>query len=938
MRSHSNKIFLNTLLIAQILICVLTIAVTIFLIDRSAQHTNDILDQQALEISEAKMRERVETILTLIDNEREKTAYEIKNIGDSIAYAVTYVRADEKKERLQKVIADASASEYGKSLQVIFYEPQAQKSTLFAKGEETDVTSQYGDKMTIESYVKRCPYYRSVSSGETLLYIFATQDDLDSASKFFVYKWIHSLRHGENGYVWVNEIINYDGGDDYAIRLIHPNLRDSEGMYLSTNTTDVAGNLPYAEELKGIKDNGEIFYTYYFENISDGQMAQKASYAKLYEPFDWVVATGEPLDDIFATSANIGDYNTKVFSEIMIVFVIFLILASVLNIMLIVFSTRRYSRAINMQIEENARKSEQMFNLVTQHSNRIIYEYDIEAGVTKPWDKENGKNDVLAHLYTGTYSEDALEENTFVLPDSIENTRKFFADIHNGVETGDLNLHVNMLDGQDRWYHLKYTNIFQKGEAKTALISVEDVTEKHAQEIAHLLHIQTVENSENYLMYIEADLTADRVEKVSGEILSEEEKRNKCRYSEIKQSLLNMKFRFEDHVDSSKYLSQDNLLKLYDKGERKLESEWKVRFNDYKMHWVRIETILMTDPYNEHVTASIKISDITEEHEKRQSILHRADYDIMTKLLRKDSGEAQIKGHLAKCGEKGGILILIDLDDLKGINDNLGHDQGDRAIISIAEVIRNHFRKDDILIRAGGDEFIAYLPGAGKSVSAVESSIMVMMKKISDMTVGANAERRLTCSIGCATAKPGEDTYAALFKRADRALYHVKRSSKNNFAFYEPEMEQEDYDFMTKRALSKKDELKYEKPELKNLLSFVIGYYQLVLAVDISNNVYNIMEEVEDGVFAKVPSVGRLEDFVDLAAKAIHPDDVQGYYDKLSRGALMRSFEKGEKSIRHRFRFYNQEKYRPIECIVMFHENENKDACDFTLLRWDDEE
>lgn len=113
-----------------------------------------------------------------------------------------------------------------------------------------------------------------------------------------VSKLIRELRLIDEGYIWVNEIVNYEGGDKYAIRRIHPNLPHTEGMWLSTQMTDIMGARPYEVELNGIKQHGELFFDYYFKKMSSGQIAHKLSFAKLYKPYDWVVATGVYLDDV----------------------------------------------------------------------------------------------------------------------------------------------------------------------------------------------------------------------------------------------------------------------------------------------------------------------------------------------------------------------------------------------------------------------------------------------------------------------------------------------------------------------------------------------------------------------------------------------------------------------------------------------------------------
>ncbi|RKE02580.1 PAS domain S-box-containing protein [Marinifilum flexuosum] len=102
----------------------------------------------------------------------------------------------------------------------------------------------------------------------------------------------------DSGYIWINKIINYEGGDDYAIREVHPNLPETEGQFLSTHTTDIKGNTPYLTELQGVKKYGELFFTYWFKEFKTDQISQKLSYAKLYKKYDWIVATGIYLNDI----------------------------------------------------------------------------------------------------------------------------------------------------------------------------------------------------------------------------------------------------------------------------------------------------------------------------------------------------------------------------------------------------------------------------------------------------------------------------------------------------------------------------------------------------------------------------------------------------------------------------------------------------------------
>jgi hypothetical protein len=70
---------------------------------------------------------------------------------------------------------------------------------------------------------------------------------------------IRGRKFSNDSYIWVNEIVNYEGGDKYAIRRVHPNLRDTEGTYLSTFMKDINGKLPYWRSWKASKSMERLF-------------------------------------------------------------------------------------------------------------------------------------------------------------------------------------------------------------------------------------------------------------------------------------------------------------------------------------------------------------------------------------------------------------------------------------------------------------------------------------------------------------------------------------------------------------------------------------------------------------------------------------------------------------------------------------------------------
>lgn len=130
---------------------------------------------------------------------------------------------------------------------------------------------------------------------------------LNNSVKTEVADLIRSRKFSNDSYIWVNEIINYEGGDNYAIRRVHPNLPETEGTYLSTSMEDIAGNLPYLEELEGVKKDGELFFTYNFKKMNSEKISEKITYAKLYKDYNWVIAMGVHLDDIDTYISTVQD-------------------------------------------------------------------------------------------------------------------------------------------------------------------------------------------------------------------------------------------------------------------------------------------------------------------------------------------------------------------------------------------------------------------------------------------------------------------------------------------------------------------------------------------------------------------------------------------------------------------------------------------------------
>jgi diguanylate cyclase len=126
------------------------------------------------------------------------------------------------------------------------------------------------------------------------------------------------------------------------------------------------------------------------------------------------------------------------------------------------------------------------------------------------------------------------------------------------------------------------------------------------------------------------------------------------------------------------------------------------------------------------------------------------------------------------------ILILIDVDRFKGINDNFGHSIGDQVLKSLVQIIKNNVRSSDYISRYGGDEFIIILPETDlnkaiditKKIRNVVNSLKFELRKKSKVL-------KITCSYGISNFTDKTHNTIDVFNNTDGALYQAKENGRN---------------------------------------------------------------------------------------------------------------------------------------------------------------
>jgi diguanylate cyclase (GGDEF)-like protein len=172
----------------------------------------------------------------------------------------------------------------------------------------------------------------------------------------------------------------------------------------------------------------------------------------------------------------------------------------------------------------------------------------------------------------------------------------------------------------------------------------------------------------------------------------------------------------------------------------------------------------------------------------RGELIERATRDSLTGLLNRGAALEALDHDLASARRSQGELVLtvlfIDLDELKKINDSLGHDGGDEAIKAVADALRAATRASDVIARFGGDEFVVGWLGKHDSEAPALLATRISELISSSVVEGEGCSRQIGCSIGVAVSGPSDRTVESLIERADHALYAAKANGRGQVRWF----------------------------------------------------------------------------------------------------------------------------------------------------------
>ena len=170
----------------------------------------------------------------------------------------------------------------------------------------------------------------------------------------------------------------------------------------------------------------------------------------------------------------------------------------------------------------------------------------------------------------------------------------------------------------------------------------------------------------------------------------------------------------------------------------------------------------------------------SERYRREQQIARLAARDPLTALYNRRALDLRAPRLLAQVSpSQPGALLLIDIDNFKGVNDHHGHTSGDRLLIALSEMIRSLVPQGALAARLGGDEFVILLnPVSKEQVIELGSDLREQFQQLAAQTFAT--PERVTLSIGANLFDQPPPSLAALIEQGDTTLYESKRGGRDS--------------------------------------------------------------------------------------------------------------------------------------------------------------
>jgi diguanylate cyclase (GGDEF)-like protein/PAS domain S-box-containing protein len=266
-----------------------------------------------------------------------------------------------------------------------------------------------------------------------------------------------------------------------------------------------------------------------------------------------------------------------------------------------------------------------------------------------------------------------------------------------------------------------------------------------------------------------------------------------------------------------------------------LNLEYRILRPDGEVRWLSSRRRVIYDKNGVPVRIDGIIRDITQEKLAQEQLIHEALHDALTGLSNRSLLMEQVENSLQRAKRHPDYIfaiLFIDLDRFKIINDSLGHQVGDRLIVSTARRLERIVRATDTIARLGGDEFVILLD----EIDDINDAIRIAERISRKLRMPLNLDGRevfTSASIGIAVSSPNYHQASDLLRDADIAMYRAKAKGKSCYEVFDNEMytqalAQLQIENNLRQALTRKEFQVYYQPIISTKTGKLAGFEALI--------------------------------------------------------------------------------------------------------------
>lgn len=413
--------------------------------------------------------------------------------------------------------------------------------------------------------------------------------------------------------------------------------------------------------------------------------------------------------------------------------------------------------------EKALKNSETRLRLAQKSSGFSVWEWSIVSDVLYLSDEMKELLDIHHSSFDGSFASIA----NLIHPNDVKRWKK---SIQNTVENGtghDMKLRIVRQDQSIRWIHANgECTLDDKGQPAKLTGVCKDITEEYEKESQLRLAASVFSHAQEGIIITDT----------SGKIIETNEAFHQITgYS--KDEVLGKNPSLLSSGNHEKSFYQEMWRQLLSEGRWQGKLWNKTKNGELFAEYLTISAV--TNGQGEHSHYVGVFSDITEQEEREEYLIHAAYHDLLTALPNRKYLHKEMRKRLTQKADMQFSVICIDLDGFKPVNDTYGHEAGDKLLVAIGQRLESHIRENDLVARVGGDEFVILVDQLSEYQELQKLSDRLLASAAEPLVVNGNVVT-VSASIGCVLVNNScQGSVDELIDQADGAMYQAKQQGKN---------------------------------------------------------------------------------------------------------------------------------------------------------------